>query len=163
MATDSGDDQRLLLAALAQGGVEFVLIGGHAIAAHGFARGTRDVDIVFATSAESCARLARALADVGASIVVADLPAPGGRITAGWLADGGRFIFSTRYGTLAAFSWVAGNDYAALDSRGITVRLAEGTTLRVCGYDDLIAMKERARRPKDEEDLRNLRALDVER
>lgn len=163
MATDTGDDQRHLLAALARGDVDFVVIGGHAVAAHGFARGTRDVDIVFATTQDSCTRLARVLTELDASIVIADLPAPGGKITGKWLAEGGQFIFRTRHGMLDAFSWIAGNDYDALASNGLTVQLVDGTSFRVCGYDDLLAMKQRAGRPKDEEDLRNLRALDPDR
>ena len=35
-----------LIAALADAGVEYVLIGGLAVAAHGFPRATKDVDIV---------------------------------------------------------------------------------------------------------------------
>ena len=35
-----------LIAALSDGGVEYVLIGGLAVGAHGFPRATKDVDIV---------------------------------------------------------------------------------------------------------------------
>jgi hypothetical protein len=46
-------DQRELFIALAAGNVRFVVVGGYAVAAHGYERATRDVDIVFATDLES--------------------------------------------------------------------------------------------------------------
>jgi hypothetical protein len=47
-----------LIAALADGGVEYVLIGGLAVGAHGFPRATKDVDIVPAPDARNLDRLA---------------------------------------------------------------------------------------------------------
>lgn len=163
MASDTGDDQRRLLAALVNGNVEFIVIGGHAVAAHGFARSTRDVDIVFATTQDNCARLAQVLADVDATVVVADLPAPDGKISGPWLAGGGQFIFRTACGMLDAFTWIAGNDHNALASGSLAVELQDGTAFRVCGYEDLIEMKRQTGRAKDEEDLRQLRQLDADR
>jgi hypothetical protein len=74
--------QRQLLESLARAGVDFVVIGGHAVAAHGFERGTRDVDIVFSTERTSCERLAATLDELDASISIADTPPPEGKITA---------------------------------------------------------------------------------
>lgn len=143
--------------------MDFIVIGGHAVAAHGYARATRDVDIVFSRDERSCAKLAAALSELGASILVADLPAPGGEITSSWLRNGGQFIFQTKHGTLDAFTWISGNSYESLEEGAVAIELGDGTALQVCGYDDLLAMKERAQRPKDEEDLRNLRSLDDQR
>lgn len=151
--------QRALLVALVQEGVRFVVIGGHAVAAHGYERATRDVDIVFATDSENCARFATLLNRLDATVRVADLPAPGGQITAEWLAGGGHFLFATTHGLLDALSWIAGFDHATLESRALLVELADGTSLKVCDYDDLVAMKRLADRPRDQEDLRELEAL----
>jgi hypothetical protein len=72
---------------------------------------------------------------------VADLPALGGQITADWLASGGHFVFATVHGLLDALSWIAGLDHSAPDARALTVDLADGTELRVCSNEDLVAMK----------------------
>ena len=116
--------QRQLLVALAAEPVDFVLIGPHAVAAHGYERGTGDVDIVYSTASDNCTRFAEALTRLDASIEMADLPAPGGRVTAEWLAAGGHFVFATVHGTLDALSWIAGRDFAALDSGAQSAELA---------------------------------------
>ena len=151
--------QRALLVALASARVRFVVIGGYAVAAHGYERATRDVDIVFATDLENCERFSTLLREADARVRVADLPAPGDEITPEWLAGGGHFVFSTAHGLLDALSWIAGLDYDALESRALTVSLADGTELRVCSYEDLVAMKRLGNRPRDLEDLRELEAL----
>lgn len=151
--------QRALLASLADADVRFVVIGGHAVAAHGYERATRDVDIVFATDPENCARLCALLLRLEGTVRLADVPAPGGEITADWLAGGGHFVFATVHGPLDALTWVAGLDYAALEARALTIELSDGTALRICGYDDLVAMKRVAGRPRDAEDLRELDAI----
>lgn len=157
--SDESVGQRALLVALADANVRFVVIGGYAVAAHGYERATRDVDIVFATDIENCERFAAALRRLDARVRVADLPPAGGEIAADWLAAGGHFVFATAHGLLDALSWIGGFDHAALDSRALTVELADGTQLRVCGYDDLVAMKRIADRPRDREDLRELEAV----
>lgn len=157
--SDPAPSQRTLLVALAEADLRFVIIGGHAVAAHGYERATRDVDIVFSTDPENCERFAELLHRLDASVRMADLPAPGGSITGGWLARGGHFVFATVHGLLDALSWIAGLDHAALESRALTTELTDGTQLRVCGYDDLVAMKRVADRPRDREDLRELEAL----
>ena len=50
------------LRALADGGVRFIVVGGLAGAAHGAARATYDVDLVYDRSPENLSRLAKALA-----------------------------------------------------------------------------------------------------
>lgn len=159
MVSEPASSQRALLVALAQADVRFVVIGGHAVAAHGYERATRDVDIVFSTAADNCERFAEVLVRLDASVRVADLPAPGGIITGEWLARGGHFVFATVYGLLDALSWIAGLDHGALDSRALTAELSDGTGIRVCGYEDLVAMKRVADRPRDREDLRELESL----
>ena len=151
--------QRVLLVSLVHANVRFVVIGGHAVAAHGYERATRDVDIVFSTDPENCERFSALLRRLDATVRLADVPPPDGVITAEWLAGGGHFVFATTHGLLDALSWVAGFDYAALESSALTAELGDGTELRICSYDDLVAMKRLADRPRDREDLRELEAL----
>lgn len=160
---DPARGQRDLLVALADAKVDFVVIGGHAVSAHGYERATRDVDVVFSTDLDSCDRLADLLRRLDAAVRVADLPAPGGGVTGDWLAAGGHFVFATAYGMLDALSWIAGLDHVALESRALTAQLSDGTELRICGYDDLVAMKRIADRPRDREDLRELEAVREQR
>lgn len=157
--TEHISSQRALLVALVEANVRFVVIGGHAVAAHGYERATRDVDIVFSTERENCERFADVLRRLDASVRVADLPAPGGKITGEWLAGGGHFVFATVHGLLDALSWIAGFDHRALDARALTAELADGIQLRICGFEELVEMKRVADRPRDREDLRELDAL----
>jgi hypothetical protein len=50
-----------LLGALANGNIDFILVGGVAAAAHGAARATCDVDVVYSRTAENIKRLVGAL------------------------------------------------------------------------------------------------------
>ena len=55
-----------LIAALADGGVEYVLIDGLTVGAHGYPRATKDVDIVPSPEASNLARLAAVLRSIAA-------------------------------------------------------------------------------------------------
>lgn len=56
-------DFRRLLKALSGGAVEFTLVGGVAATAHGSARLTQDVDVVYARGRQNLQRLVDALGD----------------------------------------------------------------------------------------------------
>jgi len=58
------DDLVLLAQALSGFGVEYALIGGTAMAVHGFSRATKDIDLLLPVSAENNARLLKALASI---------------------------------------------------------------------------------------------------
>jgi hypothetical protein len=49
-------------------GVEFLIVGAYALAAHGFPRTTGDIDIFVRPAPENAARVFRALADFGAPV-----------------------------------------------------------------------------------------------
>lgn len=49
-------------------GVEFLIVGAYALAAHGFPRTTGDIDIFVRPEPENAARVFRALADFGAPV-----------------------------------------------------------------------------------------------
>lgn len=132
-----------------------MVIGGHAVAAHGFERATRDVDIVYSPALASCERLTAVLAELRAEVMFADQPPRGGGIDALWLAEGGHFRFATESGPLDALSQVAGFDYGALREDAISVEL-DDYELAVCSYESLIVMKRAGGRPRDEEDIKGL-------
>jgi hypothetical protein len=57
-----------LFAALNAAGADYLLIGAHALAVHGFIRGTKDLDVWVRPSAENASRVHRALASFGAPV-----------------------------------------------------------------------------------------------
>lgn len=55
------DDLKILLRSLNEHRVEYLLIGGYALAAHGYQRATTDIDVVVAATAEAGQRVKDAL------------------------------------------------------------------------------------------------------
>lgn len=62
------DDFRDLLVELSRGGVEFVVVGGHAVAFHGHPRATKDLDVLVRATPDNAERVYRALAAFGAPL-----------------------------------------------------------------------------------------------
>jgi Nucleotidyl transferase AbiEii toxin, Type IV TA system len=58
------NDLVLLIHALTTFGVEYALIGGTAMAVHGFSRATKDIDLLLPVDADNNARLLQALASI---------------------------------------------------------------------------------------------------
>ena len=63
------DDLVLLAQALSAFGVEYALIGGIAMAVHGFSRATKDIDLLLPVSADNNSRLLNALASIPGNAV----------------------------------------------------------------------------------------------
>jgi hypothetical protein len=124
-----------LLALLADGGVEVVVIGGLAGAVHGAARATYDVDVVYRRTPENL----------------------------GTLAAGLNFTLTTDAGPLDLLGEVLGGGfYEDLAASAASYDLA-GATVLVASLDDLIAMKRAAGRPKDLEVVAELETIRDER
>ncbi len=73
-------DFRDLLAAFNARGVEFLVVGAHALAAHGLVRATKDLDLWVRPDPDNARRVLAALADFGAplhDLTVEDLSRPG--------------------------------------------------------------------------------------
>lgn len=154
-------DARSLLAALVEGGVQFIIVGGLALGAHGHPRGTRDVDIVPAPTPDNLERFADVLQKLDYEIVGTEefeseeLVQP----DVEGLLGGGNWVLHTRYGRLDILQHVEPEiDYEALDSEAIEDEVF-GQRVRFCGYRHLVAMKEAADRPQDRADLERLRAV----
>src|SRR5215218_7620893 len=61
-------------------GVEFLVVGAHALAAHGYVRATKDLDVWVRTNPENAARIMAALKAFGApthSVAATDFAVPG--------------------------------------------------------------------------------------
>lgn len=62
------EDSRDLLSALDEAGAEYVIVGAHALAAHGLPRATGDFDVLVRPTAENARRVVRALLAFGAPL-----------------------------------------------------------------------------------------------
>ena len=153
-------DADTILRTLLTHNVEFVVIGGLAVAAHGFPRGTKDVDIAPAPSADNRRRLQVALASLDAEpLEIGDfrpdeLPlafAPGG------LDEGGNWALRTAAGRVDILQSVAGVDgYEQLRANALEADVPGVGNVCFAGYDDLVAMKRAAGRRIDGADLEEL-------
>lgn len=149
-------DLRALLEALDEHGVRFVVIGGVAVAAHGFVRGTEDLDVVPDPDPANLERLTRALADLDSR-----LPTVGGRPfdpagDAPVIRRGGNVTTATRFGGLDVVQRAQGvPSYARLAGDAVESELL-GVPVRVCSLARLRAMKEAQGRTQDRLDLENL-------
>lgn len=148
-----------LLRALLDARVAFIVVGAFAVAAHGAPRATTDLDIVPDPSPDNLQRLLRALEALDARMLPLDIPEHGGTLTVEWLAEGGNFQFATPAGQLDVMQVIVGPGLEHRDLAGGALGTEVlGMPLEVCGYDDLVRMKEAAGRPQDMLDLERLRA-----
>lgn len=156
-------DPHELIAALKTADVQYVVIGGFAVGAHGFPRATKDLDIVPAPDPENLRRLAGALGELGAEhFETGDFDPsefPFDPLDPAQLAEGGNFLLMTRVGRLDVMQWVPGVDaeraYDVIAEDAIAVPF-RGTSVRVCSLAHLRLMKRTAGRPQDLVDLENL-------
>jgi hypothetical protein len=137
--------------ALADAGVDFVLIGGLAGIAHGSAYPTYDLDIMYSRDRGNLVRLAKLLKDLGAT-----LP---GALDADTLEEAGNFTFETRHGALDILAYPEGGPrYEDVKQAADEIDF-NGRRVRVASLDHLIAMKDAADRPKDRLMATEYRAL----
>lgn len=157
-------DPRGIFAALARHDVDYLLLGGLAVIAHGHPRTTQDVDIMPAPDQANMGRLAAALAELGAQAVGArgerlalDLSHPES------LALGNYFLVTAHGGLDLVNGTRPGlKRYRRLASTSIE-RTVAGSAVRIVSKDDLLAMKREAGRPKDLRDIAALTAVERDR
>ena len=138
--------------------IEFVLIGGLAMVAHGCTHYTGDADFSFATDDENCDRIA-ALLQPYRPRPLAWSPSNPFTIGRSHLQNLRFLNLKTALGDIDLLSLPAGvESYAGLRERASVLDMG-GYTVRVASVDDLIAMKKAAGRPKDERHLMELQAL----
>jgi len=149
-------DLRALLAVLDEGGIHFIVIGGVAVGAHGYVRGTADLDLVPDPDPENLRRLITVLAELDST-----LPTVGERAfdpagDAGVIRRGGNVTAMTRFGELDVVQRARGiPSYTQLAEDAVESELL-GVQVKVCSLPRLRQMKEAQDRPQDRADLANL-------
>jgi predicted nucleotidyltransferase len=148
---------------LVEKGVDFVVVGGVAVQAHGYLRATADLDVVPRPSLLNLSRLAEALAELDAEAWRARFPVD---VTDPQLLEVAPLIpLTTRDGRLDLLNLVhtagAPASYDELRERALVVEL-DGLEIAIAGLDDLIRMKRAAGRPQDLTDIASLARADDE-
>jgi hypothetical protein len=147
-----------LLGVLTEEGVEFIIVGGAAATAHGAARLTLDLDIVYRRTPDNIERLARALIPHHPYLRGAPPGLPF-RFDGVTISHGLNFTLVTDLGDLDTLGEITGGGrYEDLLADTIELTIF-GARCRVLALDKLIAVKRAAGRPKDFEAIAELEAL----
>lgn len=153
-----------LLGVLADHEVEYLVVGGFAVSAHGFPRATKDIDICPKPSDANLGRLANALADLRSKPI--GLEEFEGEFdlepNLEGLKLGGNWALMTKHGRLDVMQHLKGlgedgGGWAELRPHA-EKRTFLGYETLFCGYEDLVKMKTAAGRDQDKVDIRTLKA-----
>ncbi len=141
--------------------IDFVIVGGYAVALHGAIRGTVDVDLALALNEESFVSAEKCLNGLG---LTSRLPLKAKEV----------FEFRKEYAekrNLIAWSFVDNeNPIRQLDililqdakKLNKVIKKVQGVTIPIVSIEDLIHMKKLAARPQDIEDVKALEAIQLE-
>ncbi len=147
-----------LLQRLADGGVDFVVIGGIAVIAHGFARNTTDLDICYSPDPSNLEALGRVLVTLQARLrgIDADVPFVADART---LRGTQILTLDTRDGGLDLLVDPDGSPgYGALRADAERIDF-DGYEILIASIDHLLAMKRAANRSQDKTDIDALTAI----
>ena len=151
-------DFAALLQVLSHGAVEYILVGGVAATAHGSARLTQDVDIVYARHPENLSRLVGALAPYKPYLRGAPPGLPF-RWSIETLQNGLNFTLTTSLGDLDLLGEIAGGgSFEDLLKDTIILRMFD-IECHCVTLQRLIQLKRAAGRPRDLEAIAELEAI----
>jgi hypothetical protein len=149
-------DLKALLGALHEQGVDFVVIGGVAVGAHGFVRGTEDLDLVPDPDPENLKRLVQTLEALDATLPTAGDRRFNAATDARVIKRGGSVTAMTKFGELDVVQLAQGvPSYSQLAEDAVDSDLL-GVPVRVCSLSRLREMKGAQDRTQDKLDLENL-------
>jgi hypothetical protein len=147
---------RALLQTLDDRDVRFVVIGGVAVGAHGYPRGTADLDLVPDPDPDNLDRLVEALDSLGATLPTADDRRFDPSSDAGVIRRGGNVTADTRFGGLDIVQLARGvPGYSVLAADAVESDVL-GVPVLICSLGRLREMKNAQGRTKDKADLENL-------
>lgn len=143
---DLNDDFVDLLRSLLDARVEFVIVGAHALAAHGFPRATGDLDVLVEPTRENAERVIQALTQFGAPLAAHRVSRADFEVVDNVYQIG---LPPRRIDLLTSISGVSFEEARA--SRIVIER--EGMSLPVLGREALLKNKRATGRPKDALDV----------
>lgn len=155
-------DFNALIRLLTESQVEFIVVGGAAATAHGSARLTLDLDVVYRRTSENISRLVSSLKPLQPYLRGAPpgLPFDWSQAT---IRKGLNFTLITSLGALDLLGEITGGgNYEDLLSEAISLQVA-GVKCLCLGLDRLIEVKRAAGRPKDFEAIAELEVIQEER
>lgn len=133
-------DYRDMIECLQAEGVEFMLVGGYAVALHGWPRTTLDIDFWILANPQNAEAVMRALRRFGAPLM--DLKPED------FHQPGMVFQIGTEPQRIDILSAADGLEYSDAVTRAVSMTV-DGLTLKVISLDDLIVNKRSSGRPKD--------------
>lgn len=133
-----------MLSALSAAGVEFLVVGAYALAAHGLPRATGDIDILVRPERENAKRVMHALQVFGAPLVELDL--------ADLLRDDTVFQIGVSPTRIDIMTGISGVSFDEAWRGRLEVPIA-GRPIAVIGLAELLRNKEATGRPKDQADV----------
>ena len=133
-------DYRDMVECLLREGVDFMLVGGYAVALHGWPRTTFDIDFWIMANPQNAKAVMRAITSFGAPLM--------GLTEADFHKPGMVFQIGTEPQRIDIISAVDGLDYADAALRAVTMNV-DGLEIKVVSLDDLIVNKRASGRPKD--------------
>jgi predicted nucleotidyltransferase len=141
-------DFRDFLKSLNDHGVEYLLIGGHAVAYYGYVRPTQDMDVWIAISPENAARMVAAVESFFGCKLEGLSPE--------WFVESEQVTrFGVRPNLIEILTRIDGADFKAAYTRRVTSNL-DGVQVNVIALTDLKSNKRASARNKDLADLDNL-------
>jgi hypothetical protein len=153
-----------LAAALEAADVRYLVAGGLAVAAHGYLRFTKDVDIVIRLIPDNIERMFAALSSLGyrPSVPITKEQFSNIELRSGWVRDKGmqvlQFWSDAHRETSVDVFVTEPFDFDAEYASALTSPLNERLTVRFVSLPTLIRMKEEADRPQDRADIEQLLA-----
>lgn len=142
-----------LCALLDAHGVEYLLVGGHAVIAHGYPRLTKDMDLWVRPTKENGERVLAALEDFGTPLVDFALER--------FVDPETMIVIGVAPFRVDIMTGLPGVDFEAAWRRRTSVTL-DGHEISLIGLDDLIANKKAVGRTQDLADIEALEAIDRE-
>jgi hypothetical protein len=162
--TSTKTDFEQIFDALGQAKVRYVVVGGVAVVLQGHPRLTADLDLVVSLEPANALRAMKALESLDyrprAPVKADDFADPA--IRQQWISEKGLAVFSlwsTRFQATEVDVFVAEPlPFEELWNRASKIEMG-GTSIAVASIEDLISMKARVGRPKDLQDIDELRKL----
>ncbi len=151
-----------IVAALNENQVQYLIVGGLAVVAHGYVRFTADVDLMLSMNTPNLMRAVKAMKGLGyrsrAPVELDEFVDPAARQR--WAKEKNMTVFSlfsdAHKATEVDLFLEPPIDFGEAYERAVRQQVVPGVEAVFCSLEDLIEMKTRADRPRDREDVQNL-------